>query len=134
MSATPSLEQTPPRIRRAQIVALTLLMVSGIVNYLDRGTLAVANPLIRHDLGLSLGQMGLLLSAFSWSYALFQLPASARRRSFRRQRVSSATGFRCGRVASRPAFSIRRPRSARRSRRCACRSSWFSFTGAGHSS
>jgi sugar phosphate permease len=49
-------------------------MVSGIVNYLDRGTLAVANPLIRHDLGLSLGQMGLLLSAFSWSYALFQLP------------------------------------------------------------
>ncbi|MFM0366260.1 MFS transporter [Paraburkholderia sediminicola] len=74
MSATPSLEQAPPRIRRTQIMALTLLMVSGIVNYLDRGTLAVANPLIRHDLGLSLGQMGLLLSAFSWSYALFQLP------------------------------------------------------------
>jgi MFS family permease len=74
MSATPSHEQAPPRIRRAQIVALTLLMVSGVVNYLDRGTLAVANPLIRHDLGLSLGQMGLLLSAFSWSYALFQLP------------------------------------------------------------
>jgi sugar phosphate permease len=74
MSATPDHEQAPPKIRRAQIVALTLLMVSGIVNYLDRGTLAVANPLIRHDLGLSLGQMGLLLSAFSWSYALFQLP------------------------------------------------------------
>ncbi|MEC5409649.1 MFS transporter [Paraburkholderia sp. MPAMCS5] len=74
MSATPSHEQTPPKIRRAQIVALTLLMVSGIVNYLDRGTLAVANPLIRQDMGLSLGQMGLLLSAFSWSYALFQLP------------------------------------------------------------
>jgi sugar phosphate permease len=49
-------------------------MVSGIVNYLDRGTLAVANQLIREDLGLSLGQMGLLLSAFSWSYALCQLP------------------------------------------------------------
>ncbi|AUT65992.1 MFS transporter [Paraburkholderia terrae] len=74
MSATPGHEQAPPKIRRAQIVALTLLMVSGIVNYLDRGTLAVANPLIRHDLGLSLGEMGLLLSAFSWSYALFQLP------------------------------------------------------------
>lgn len=74
MSATPRPEPAPPKIRRAQTVALTLLMVSGIVNYLDRGTLAVANPLIRHDLGLSLGQMGLLLSAFSWSYALFQLP------------------------------------------------------------
>ncbi|MFM0309740.1 MFS transporter [Paraburkholderia sp. RL17-383-BIF-A] len=74
MSTTPRPEPAPPRIRRAQTVALTLLMVSGIVNYLDRGTLAVANPLIRHDLGLSLAQMGLLLSAFSWSYALFQLP------------------------------------------------------------
>lgn len=74
MSTSPRPEPAPPRIRRAQTVALTLLMVSGIVNYLDRGTLAVANPLIRHDLGLSLGQMGLLLSAFSWSYALFQLP------------------------------------------------------------
>ncbi|WP_250504057.1 MFS transporter [Caballeronia sp. AZ7_KS35] len=74
MNPTPAPEQAPPRVRRAQIVALTLLMVSGIVNYLDRGTLAVANPLIRKDLGLSLGEMGLLLSAFSWSYALFQLP------------------------------------------------------------
>lgn len=74
MSDNPASQPTPPRIRRAQTVALTLLMVSGIVNYLDRGTLAVANPLIRADLGLSLGQMGLLLSAFSWSYALCQLP------------------------------------------------------------
>jgi sugar phosphate permease len=74
MNDNPASQATPPRIRRAQTVALTLLMVSGIVNYLDRGTLAVANPLIRADLGLSLGQMGLLLSAFSWSYALCQLP------------------------------------------------------------
>jgi len=51
--------------------------ISGIVNYLDRGTLAVANQLIREDLGLSLGQMGLLLSAFSWSYVLCQLPVGA---------------------------------------------------------
>lgn len=36
-------------------------MVSGIVNYLDRGTLAVANQLIREDLGLSLGQMGVIV-------------------------------------------------------------------------
>jgi len=74
MNPTTGTDQAPPRVRRAQIVALTLLMVSGVVNYLDRGTLAIANPLIRKDLGLSLGEMGLLLSAFSWSYALFQLP------------------------------------------------------------
>ncbi|TKC78076.1 MFS transporter [Trinickia terrae] len=67
-------QTVPRRIRRGQTVAMALLMVSGIVNYLDRGTLAVANPAIRESLGLSLGQMGLLLSAFSWSYALCQLP------------------------------------------------------------
>lgn len=64
----------PPGIRRGQRIALALLMVSGIVNYLDRGTLAVASSAIRADLGLSLSQMGLLLSAFSWSYALCQFP------------------------------------------------------------
>lgn len=67
-------QPVPRRIRRAQTVALALLMVSGIVNYLDRGTLAVANSSIRSSLGLSLGEMGLLLSAFSWSYAMCQLP------------------------------------------------------------
>jgi sugar phosphate permease len=74
MSSTAT-ETAPPRIRRAQILALTLLIVSGIINYMDRGTLAIANSTIRNELGVSLGQMGLLLSAFSWSYALSQLPA-----------------------------------------------------------
>lgn len=67
----------PPRIRHRQTVALVLLVVCGVINYLDRATLAVANEYIRADLGLSLGQMGLLLSAFSWSYALCQLPVGA---------------------------------------------------------
>src|SRR5260370_10373882 len=64
----------PQRVRRAQILSLSLLVLSGVINYLDRGTLAVANRAIAKELGLSLGQMGLLLSAFSWSYALAQLP------------------------------------------------------------
>ena len=68
---------TPARIRRSQTLALVLLVVCGVINYLDRATLAVANEYIRADLGLSLGQMGLLLSAFSWSYALCQLPVGA---------------------------------------------------------
>jgi sugar phosphate permease len=74
MSDTAQSQPTPPGIRRAQHVALVLLMVSGVVNYMDRGTLAVANPMIRAELGLSLGQMGLLLSAFLWIYAVCQLP------------------------------------------------------------
>jgi MFS family permease len=66
--------ESTPRIRRLQIVSLTLLLICGTINYLDRGSLSVANPLIRQDLGISLSQMGWLLSAFGWSYAIMQLP------------------------------------------------------------
>jgi sugar phosphate permease len=69
--------QTPPksrRLRRLQLLTMGLLIVIGFVNYLDRSTLSVANPLIRQDLGLSAGQMGILLAAFAWSYALTQVP------------------------------------------------------------
>jgi sugar phosphate permease len=56
---------------------LTLLVVAGVINFVDRSTLAVANPLIRHDLGLSVADMGFLLSAFLWAYAFAQLPVGA---------------------------------------------------------
>jgi sugar phosphate permease len=77
MMTLPDNHATPARIRRSQTLALVLLVVCGVINYLDRATLAVANEFIRADLGLSLGQMGVLLSAFSWSYALCQLPVGA---------------------------------------------------------
>ncbi len=69
--------QASPRVRRIQTVSLALLVTAGVVNYVDRATLAVANPLIRQDLGLSISDMGLLLSAFLWAYAFAQLPAGA---------------------------------------------------------
>ena len=62
-------------VRRIGRTALALLVVSGTVSYVDRATLAVANPLIRHDLGVGVAQMGWLLSAFLWAYAFAQLPA-----------------------------------------------------------
>lgn len=65
------------RVKRTQRIALLLLILSGAVNYVDRATLAVANPLVRHDLGISIQGMGLLLSAFLWAYAFAQLPAGA---------------------------------------------------------
>jgi MFS family permease len=65
------------RVLRAQRTALTIIILSGTVNYLDRATLAIANPLIREDMGLSVAQMGMLLSAFLWAYAFSQLPAGA---------------------------------------------------------
>jgi MFS family permease len=66
-----------PRLKRIQRSSVALLVLGCAVNYVDRSTLAIANPLIRHDLGLSIADMGLLLSAFLWAYAAFQLPAGA---------------------------------------------------------
>jgi sugar phosphate permease len=67
----------PAAIRRRQRTALIMLVVAGTLNYLDRSTLSIANPLIRQELGLSIADMGLLLSAFLWAYAFAQLPGGA---------------------------------------------------------
>jgi sugar phosphate permease len=66
-----------PRLKAIQRTALTMLVVAGVINYIDRATLAVANPLIRQELGLSVEQMGYLLSAFLVAYAFSQLPVGA---------------------------------------------------------
>jgi sugar phosphate permease len=63
------------RVRRLRTGALALLVVAGCVNYMDRSAVAVANGPIRDSLGLSLGEMGLLLSSFAWAYGFAQLPA-----------------------------------------------------------
>ncbi|HTX48339.1 MAG TPA: MFS transporter [Caulobacteraceae bacterium] len=58
-------------------LALGLLLLAGVTNYIDRITLSVANPLIAADLHLRPSGMGLLLSAFLWAYALAQAPVGA---------------------------------------------------------
>src|ERR1700689_5735539 len=65
------------RIKSGQRAALAMLVVGGVINYVDRATLAVANLLIRDDLHLSIADMGYLLSAFLWAYAFAQLPTGA---------------------------------------------------------
>ncbi|NMP28167.1 MFS transporter [Rahnella sp. SAP-1] len=77
-----SLEIAPPeilarsnKIKRIQTISLTLLFLAGIINFLDRGSLSIANQTIRMDLGLSATQFGFLLSAFSLSYGISQLPS-----------------------------------------------------------
>src|ERR1700721_2915067 len=71
------MEHATPRVKSVQGVALTLLVVAGVVNYIDRATLAVANPLIREELGLSIAGMWDMLSPFFWGYAFSQLPTGA---------------------------------------------------------
>ena len=63
------------KTRRKQYAVVAMLLVAAVVDYMDRASLAVANPLIRHDLGLNVAEMGLLLSMFSWAYAGGRIPA-----------------------------------------------------------
>ncbi|MGO9930465.1 MAG: MFS transporter [Steroidobacteraceae bacterium] len=44
------------------------------INYVDRGTLPTAMPLLRGDLHLNDTQTGILLSAFFWTYTPMQMP------------------------------------------------------------
>lgn len=55
--------------------AVVALLVAGVViNYVDRGNLSVAAVDVMQDLDIKPGAMGVLLSSFFWTYALFQLP------------------------------------------------------------
>ena len=67
---TPSL-----RSLEALWVLLGLLVVSIFINYIDRSNLSVAAPDLRRELSLSPSDLGLLLGAFFWSYALLQMVA-----------------------------------------------------------
>jgi len=53
---------------------LALVAVGTMINYLDRTVLGIAAPFLTEDLGLTAAKMGLVFSAFSWSYALLQIP------------------------------------------------------------
>jgi len=55
----------------------SLVFVAIVINYVDRGNLSVAAPSIMRDFHLVPARMGVLLSAFFWTYALFQIPSGA---------------------------------------------------------
>jgi ACS family D-galactonate transporter-like MFS transporter len=60
-------------VRRRWWIA-ALLFLAGLINYFDRTIVSVALPAIAADLHLGPERMGVLLSAFFWSYALMQVP------------------------------------------------------------
>src|ERR1700710_3075989 len=54
-------------------VLIVLMTTSMFINYIDRSNLSVAAPLLQKNLHYSSQQIGLLSSAFFWTYALLQL-------------------------------------------------------------
>lgn len=61
----------PTQTRRTVTVFAVAL---AIITYIDRVCIAQAAPAIRRDLGLSAIQMGWAFSAFTWAYAIFEVP------------------------------------------------------------
>ena len=53
--------------------ALVLLVLSGLLNYIDRSNLSIGATDVQNELHLDNTQLGLLLSAFFWTYALSQI-------------------------------------------------------------
>jgi MFS family permease len=54
---------------------LALLVVSVCINYVDRGTLSVAQGYVTRELHIGTTQLGSIFAAFFWTYAAFQLLA-----------------------------------------------------------
>ena len=49
------------------------MVVSVAINYIDRGSLSTAAPLLQADLAIPPARLGMLLSSFFWTYALLQI-------------------------------------------------------------
>lgn len=70
MTTAPIAQVRAPQRHSVLILMLTLSM---IIAYVDRGNLSIAAPIIKDELRLSASQLGILLSAFFWSYTPFQI-------------------------------------------------------------
>jgi MFS family permease len=66
-TTSPSRSSVSPRLW----LVLALLALSLLINYIDRSSLSTAAPLIKGEFALSSSQLGVLFSAFSWTYAFF---------------------------------------------------------------
>ncbi len=71
---TASARSTSAHPTHARHIVLALTVAAYFITYMDRVVFSQAATDIRKDLGLSLVQMGAILAAFRYSYAIFQVP------------------------------------------------------------
>lgn len=66
-----------PQGKRSRVRWLMVFMafLATAINYIDRANLSVAAPAIQREFALSPSAMGLILGAFFWTYAAFQMPS-----------------------------------------------------------
>ena len=64
----------PGPATKVRFLILALLTAGTMINYLDRTVISVAAPFMSKELSLDPRVMGLVFSAFSWTYAAAQIP------------------------------------------------------------
>jgi MFS family permease len=52
--------------------ALVMLGIAIVINYVDRGNLSIAAPIVKNELGLTATELGILFSAFFYTYTALQ--------------------------------------------------------------
>ncbi len=67
---------TPERRGTKRWFVLLLISLMYLITYLDRVNMSTAAPVISKEFGFDKITMGVIFSAFVWSYALFQFPAA----------------------------------------------------------
>jgi MFS family permease len=67
-----------------------LLAAALFINYVDRGALPTAAHLMQSELHLSKSQLGILMSAFFWTYATAQIPVGWLAERYGAQRILAA--------------------------------------------
>jgi len=72
---SPDVLSPNPRIPRRRWGIALLLGVGVLVNYIDRVNLSVALPALHAEFGVTAVTFGWLLGAYSWTYALLQMPS-----------------------------------------------------------
>lgn len=73
-SSTTTIGPAEQKRTRKRIVVLALISIGTTINYLDRAVLGVAAPGIVEEFAFGAAVMGILFSAFSWTYAAAQIP------------------------------------------------------------
>jgi len=59
---------------RKRIGILAMIFITVVVNYMDRSNMSVAAAALGDDLQIDTVQMGLIFSAFAWTYSALQIP------------------------------------------------------------
>lgn len=65
------IKKRPTKVR---LFVLMLLFIAVAINYMDRANLSVSGSSIQSQFKLTSTQLGILFSAFTWSYTIAQLP------------------------------------------------------------